>query len=150
MHAKRRIAFVFLYDVNFSYSWAPIGWGEWRISHFPSFQDFKFLRQLSPVRFSRCICGPRVSPLRHRSPGSRTCARCYHHVCFFLILICCSVVGLVSPSMLATSKGGLAYYTFAGFSLLALLSASTSSPCIVSKTYLARSQCSSTQRPRVG
>ncbi|OJA20517.1 hypothetical protein AZE42_01614 [Rhizopogon vesiculosus] len=33
------------------------------------------------------------------------------------------VVGLVSPRMLTTSKGGLAYFTFGGFSLLALLSA---------------------------
>jgi hypothetical protein len=50
-----------------------------------------------------------------------------------LILIRISAVGLMSPSMLTTSEGGLAYYTFAGFSLLALLSASTSNLQIMSK-----------------
>jgi MFS family permease len=30
--ARVAIVFVFVYDVNFSYSWAPIGWGEWFVS----------------------------------------------------------------------------------------------------------------------
>lgn len=31
------IAFVYIYDVNFSYSWAPIGWG--KSPHLPTVQE---------------------------------------------------------------------------------------------------------------
>ncbi|OJA19627.1 hypothetical protein AZE42_03853 [Rhizopogon vesiculosus] len=85
--ARTAIAFVFLYDVNFSYSWAPIGW----------------------------VLPSEIFPLHLRSTGIS--------ITTSITWISNFVVGLVSPSMLTTSKGGLAYFTFAGFSLLALLSA---------------------------
>ncbi|KAG0700844.1 D-xylose-proton symporter [Suillus ampliporus] len=85
--ARISIVFVFLYDVNFAYSWAPIGW----------------------------VLPSEIFPLHLRSTGISITTSTTWATNF--------LVGLLSPAMLTPSAGGTIYYIFAGFSLLALLSA---------------------------
>ncbi|KAG2135494.1 D-xylose-proton symporter [Suillus clintonianus] len=83
--ARIAIVFVFLYDVNFSYSWAPIGW----------------------------VIPSEIFPLHLRSTGISLTTSTTWSSNF--------AIGLFTPTML--QMGGIAYFTFAGFSLAALLSA---------------------------
>ncbi|KAF9241825.1 general substrate transporter [Melanogaster broomeanus] len=86
------IAFVFLYDVNFSYSWAPIGW----------------------------VLPSEIFPLHLRSTGISITTSTTWMSNF--------IIGLVSPMMLTRIPYGGTYYFFAGFSILAFLSALTFYP----------------------
>ncbi|KIJ18533.1 L-arabinose isomerase [Paxillus involutus ATCC 200175] len=81
------IAFVFLYDVNFSYSWAPIGW----------------------------VIPSEIFPLHLRSTGISITTSTTWMSNF--------IIGLVSPLMLTRIPYGGTYFFFAGFSMLAFLTA---------------------------
>jgi MFS family permease len=81
------IAFVFIYDVNFSYSWAPIGW----------------------------VIPSEIFPLHLRSTGISITTSATWMSNF--------IIGLVSPVMLTQTSNGGTYFFFAGFAILAFLTA---------------------------
>jgi len=67
------LAFVYIYGINFAYSWAPIGWGM-KIHLIVTLCIVLILfMQCFLARSSLSISGPLVSQLRHRVPGCRTC-----------------------------------------------------------------------------
>lgn len=113
--------------MNFSYSWAPIGWGMHR---------FTANRELSRLTFPVSVIPSEIFPLNLRSTGiSVTTSTTWMSNLYVFPkreYPCIadrrrySIIGLVSPKMLAQIPSGGTYFFFAAFSIMAFLTACTS------------------------
>ena len=116
------LAFVYFYCINFAYSWAPIGWGmKIHLIITPCIVLIIFM-QCFLARSSLSTSGPLVSQLRRRVPGCQICISFLSQL-DTITDAAHSIIGLVSPRMLAHIGHGGTYFFFAAFSILAFFSA---------------------------
>ncbi|EIW83361.1 general substrate transporter [Coniophora puteana RWD-64-598 SS2] len=96
------IAFVYIYNAHFSYSWAPIGW-VLPSEIFPLHLRSTGISITTSTSWMMSLCeNIKFRPNRKLNP-------------FF------SIIGLASPTMLTNIPSGGTYFFFAGFALLAFL-----------------------------